>query len=97
MLFCVKLAGAIHPIVFVIMMHLLAFLMVSTVKYHSFKRVETFRRMTFNLSVMALLVLVFAAFQPAIALFLFGLAYVLSGPLICIRKRRLPVRTKLLR
>jgi CDP-diacylglycerol--serine O-phosphatidyltransferase len=71
-------------------MHLLAFLMVSTVKYHSFKRVETFRRMTFNLSVMALLVLVFAAFQPAIALFLFGLAYVLSGPLICIRKKTTP-------
>jgi CDP-diacylglycerol---serine O-phosphatidyltransferase len=88
-LFChhVKLVDSIHPIVFLVMIQVLAVLMVSTIKYHSFKRIESFRAMTAQFSVVALLVLVFVAFQPAIALFLFGAVYVVSGPLIAIRKR----------
>ena len=80
------LVGSIHPVVFLIMMNVLAVLMVSTIKYQSFKRIESFRRMNVTLSAVVFLVLVFVAFQPAIALFLFGAAYVVSGPLIAIRQ-----------
>lgn len=91
-MFChhVGLANAIHPIVFLIMIYGLAFLMVSTIRYNSFKHVESLKRMNFNLSVAALLILIFIAAQPAIALFICGLTYVASGPLIAMRRNRMP-------
>lgn len=84
----VGLVDVIHPIVFLIMMFALAFLMVSTIRYNSFKHAEYFKRMNFNLAVAALLILIFFAAQPAIALFLCGLAYMVSGPLIAMRRHR---------
>ncbi len=63
-----------------IMLYVLAFLMVSNIKYNSFKRAELFHRINFNMLVAAILVLIFIAAQPSIALFIIGLSYVLSGP-----------------
>ncbi len=55
--------------------------MVSTIKYYSFKKPELFKKMNFNVLVTAILVLIFIASQPSIALFIFGFAYIISGPL----------------
>ncbi len=63
-----------------VMLYLLSFLMVSTIKYNSFKKPELFRRINFNLFVAIILVMVFVAAQPDIALFSLGFAYVISGP-----------------
>lgn len=90
----VGLVDAIHPVVFLIVMDGLALLMVSTVKYNSYKRIEPLRQMNFNFAASVLLIMAFAAAQPAIVLFVGGLTYVASGPLIAIRRRRTLVDDK---
>ncbi len=50
------------------------------VKYYSFKRPELFKRMNFNVLVAVILIMIFIASQPPIALFSMGLIYVTSGP-----------------
>ena len=67
-------------LVMLIMLYVLAFLMVSNIKYNSFKKAELFHKINFNVLVAAILVLIFIAAQPSIALFIIGLFYVLSGP-----------------
>ena len=88
-LFCNRL-GIVnaHPIVIMILLYILSFLMVSTIKYNSFKKPELFRKMNFNVLVAVILILIFIASQPPIALFLLGLAYVVSGPFFAIRDQR---------
>ena len=91
-LFCHRfdIAGNANPVVIIIMLYMLAFLMVSTIKYSSFKKnSELFRKMNFNVLVTVILVLIFIAAQPPIALFLLGLAYVASGPIITIKYHKL--------
>lgn len=78
--------GHSHPILILIMIYLLSFFMVSTIKYESFKKPEMFKKMNFNVLVATILILIFIAAQPAIALFLFGAAYVISGPFKFIRQ-----------
>ena len=86
-LFCHKtgIEGKINPILILIALYVLSFLMVSTIKYHSFKKPELFKKMNFNVLVAIILILIFIAAQPSFALFFVALAYVLSGPLIIIR------------
>ncbi|MEE9543633.1 MAG: CDP-diacylglycerol--serine O-phosphatidyltransferase [Thermodesulfobacteriota bacterium] len=60
--------------------YLLAFLMVSNVKYYSFKELNLKRRMPFSLLVALILIFVVIAAEPQLMLFLLTLAYVLSGP-----------------
>lgn len=93
-LFCHKI-GVLpqsYPLVFLIMIYVLSFLMVSTVKYPSFKNAGLFRNKNFNVLVAAILVLIFIAAQPPIALFLFGVIYVSSGPIVTLRRQRLARR-----
>ncbi|MDF1594013.1 MAG: CDP-diacylglycerol--serine O-phosphatidyltransferase [Desulfobacterales bacterium] len=68
------------PILILVMLYALSFLMVSTIKYNSFKKPEFFRTMKFNVLVACMLIFIFIAAQPSIALFLFGVSYVGSGP-----------------
>ncbi len=77
-----------HPNAFVILVltYLLSFLMVSNVKYYSFKKLELFRRMKFNVLVMVILVLVFIVAQPSIALFITGVVYLIHGPILTLRQ-----------
>lgn len=63
-----------------IMLYIIAFLMVSNISYNSFKNASLYRKMNFNVLVAAVLVLIFIAAQPSIALFSLCLAYVVSGP-----------------
>jgi CDP-diacylglycerol--serine O-phosphatidyltransferase len=72
--------GDAHPILILIMLYVLSFLMVSNIKYNSFKKPELFKKINFNALVLVILILIFIASQPSIALFLCGLLYVLSGP-----------------
>lgn len=81
------IAGNANPVVLLVMLYVLAFLMVSSIKYNSFKeKPELFRKMNFNVLVAVILILIFVAAQPSIALFLLGLAYVISGPFTTIQQ-----------
>jgi CDP-diacylglycerol--serine O-phosphatidyltransferase len=62
------------------MMYLLSFLMVSNIKYISFKKMELFRRHPFHTLVGLVLIFVVVATAPNIMGFLLMLAYVASGP-----------------
>jgi CDP-diacylglycerol--serine O-phosphatidyltransferase len=63
------------------MIYLLSFLMVSNIKYISFKKVELFRRHPFHTLVALVLLFVVVATAPTIMGFLLMLAYVASGPI----------------
>jgi len=75
-----NIVGQSFPIFLLVMLYVLSFLMVSSIKYNSFKKPELFKKKNFNFLVASILVLIFIAAQPSIALFLFGTAYVVSGP-----------------
>jgi CDP-diacylglycerol--serine O-phosphatidyltransferase len=64
-----------------VMIYLLSFLMVSNIKYMSFKKMELFRRHPFHTLVGAVLIFVVVATAPKIMGFLLMLAYVASGPI----------------
>jgi CDP-diacylglycerol--serine O-phosphatidyltransferase len=89
-LFCHKfgIEGHINPILFLVMLYILSFLMVSTIKYNSFKKTELFKKMNFNVLVAVILILIFIAAQPSVALFILALTYVVSGPLISIKHHK---------
>lgn len=74
-----------------ILIYLLAFLMVSGVKYYSFKDPELIKRQPFSFLVLAVILLIIVAAQPTIMVFAIMLCYVLSGPigfLISLPRRR---------
>lgn len=77
-----------NPIFILVLLYILSFLMVSTIRYNSFKKPEVFRKMNFNVLVAMILILIFIAAQPPIALFVLGLTYVISGPFNTLRNHR---------
>jgi CDP-diacylglycerol--serine O-phosphatidyltransferase len=81
----IGIEGKINPILILITLYILSFLMVSTIRYNSFKKPELFKKMNFNVLVAIILILIFIAAQPSVALFFLALAYVVSGPLTIIR------------
>jgi CDP-diacylglycerol--serine O-phosphatidyltransferase len=88
-LFCHRFSVVVvHPILVLVLLYILSFLMVSTIKYNSFKKPELFKKMNFNVLVAVILILIFIASQPPIALFFLGLAYVVSGPFASVRQYR---------
>ncbi|MDO9210097.1 MAG: CDP-diacylglycerol--serine O-phosphatidyltransferase [Deltaproteobacteria bacterium] len=71
--------------------YILAFLMVSTVKYYGFKDIELFRRKPFRWLVIAILLIIVVAYEPEYTLFGLFLIYAISGPIMAIiflRRRR---------
>jgi CDP-diacylglycerol--serine O-phosphatidyltransferase len=89
-LFCQRLGltESVPPVFFLLPLYGLSFLMVSTIRYHSFKKPELFRRMNFNVLVGVILVFIFVAAEHGIALFLAACIYVASGPLLGFRHRK---------
>ncbi len=79
------IGGRVVHILILIMLYVLSFLMVSSLKYSTFKKPELFKKMNFNVLVAAILIFVFIAAQPAIALFSIGFTYIISGPITTIR------------
>jgi CDP-diacylglycerol--serine O-phosphatidyltransferase len=71
--------------------YILAFLMVSTVKYFGFKDIELFRRKPFRWLVIAILLIIVVAYKLEYSLFGLLLAYTISGPVmtfVFFRRRR---------
>jgi CDP-diacylglycerol--serine O-phosphatidyltransferase len=75
------------------MIYVLAFLMVSNVRYFSFKELDLAKRKPFSIFIFVILSMIVIIMQPVIVLFVFALAYVFSGPVNMIlawrRKRAL--------
>ena len=76
-----------------ILIYFLAFLMVSNVRYYSFKDPGIIKRQPFAFLVLAILLFVVIAAEPVKMLFLIFICYILSGPLGTLmsypRRRRL--------
>jgi CDP-diacylglycerol--serine O-phosphatidyltransferase len=82
-------------ILFVLLTYLLSFLMVSTVRYRSFKELESKPHRAFYLLVSAVILISLVAIHPQISLFALAAFYLLSGPvepLILYVLRRSPGR-----
>jgi CDP-diacylglycerol--serine O-phosphatidyltransferase len=74
-----------------ILLYALAFLMVSAVRYNSFKESNLFKSRHFDAVVGAILLFVIVLIQPAISLFVITTVYMLSGPASYLFRRRKPV------
>jgi CDP-diacylglycerol--serine O-phosphatidyltransferase len=64
-----------------ILVYLLSYLMVSNVRYMSFKHPSAKRKKTFQVTVTMVLLMILVAAEPQVTLFVIGGIYVLSGPL----------------
>ncbi len=71
-----------------IVVYMLALLMVSNIKYYSFKELNLSRRMPFRLLVGIILLLIVIAAEPQVMLFILTLGYVASGPVTAVMERR---------
>ncbi|MBI2877794.1 MAG: CDP-diacylglycerol--serine O-phosphatidyltransferase [Candidatus Tectomicrobia bacterium] len=69
-----------EQVFFLVSVYLLAFLMVSNIRYRSFKQIELRKRRPFHLLVVLLLAILVIAAIPQVMLFLLFLTYALSGP-----------------
>ena len=75
-------------VIVLVYVYLLAFLMISNVKYHSFKELNLSQRMPFRLLVGAIFMLIAVAAEPPLMLFIFSFIYVMSGPVTTLLDRR---------
>lgn len=71
----------VASILLVMLVYLLAFLMVSTFRYRSFKELEAQPHRSFYLLVSVVIVISLVALHPQIALFSLAALYLLSGPI----------------
>jgi CDP-diacylglycerol--serine O-phosphatidyltransferase len=84
--------GTIKMFSMVVLVFILAFLMISNVKYLSLKDPELFKRQPFTILVGAIVILIVVVAKPEVMLFLIGMAYLVSGPIAAVlswRKKRL--------
>lgn len=70
----------LEPTVIVGVVYLLAFLMVSNIKYRNFKNLDFKDKKPFGIFLFSVLIIYIIATIPQIALFLMAVVYVLSGP-----------------
>jgi CDP-diacylglycerol---serine O-phosphatidyltransferase len=71
----------IRPIAILALTYVLAFLMVSNIRYHSSKEFDLRNRKPFNFLVAAVLILIVFAAAPQIMMFSFFAVYAASGPI----------------
>jgi CDP-diacylglycerol---serine O-phosphatidyltransferase len=91
--------GWIKDIVILVMIYVLAFLMVSNIRYYSFKELGLAKRKPLSSFVFVVLSLIVIVMEPVIVLSAFVLFYVLSGPvsmLLAWRKKRVLRKTELI-
>ena len=72
--------GWVKDIVILVMIYVLAFLMVSTIRYLSFKELNLAKRKPFSIFIFVVLTMIVIIMEPTIVLFSFVLLYVFSGP-----------------
>jgi CDP-diacylglycerol--serine O-phosphatidyltransferase len=83
--------GWVKDIVILVMIYVLAFLMVSNIRYFSFKELDLARTKPFSIFMFVILSMIVIVMEPVIVLFGFVLAYICSGPVNMImgwRKKR---------
>jgi CDP-diacylglycerol--serine O-phosphatidyltransferase len=73
-------SGTVKHATILIMIYVLSFLMVSTIRYYGFKHPRLFIRMKFNMLVAVILFAIVIASEPSVTFFVIMLGYVLSGP-----------------
>lgn len=85
-------SGGFKHFAVLLAIYVLAFLMVSTVKFNSFKDLEPFRRRPFNTLVVFVFLALLLAAEPQVMIFIFISVYVVSGPagevVDAVRRRR---------
>jgi len=85
-------SGSFKHFAVLLTIYVLAFLMVSTVKFNSFKDLEPFRRRPFNTLVVFVFLALLLAAEPQVMVFVFAAGYVVSGPvgevIGAVRRRR---------
>lgn len=96
-LFAEEVGGILEnkPILIISLIYALSFLMVSTIHYFSFKKVEIKARKPFNLLVSVILICIVIAYKPTLMLFLIMLFYMFLGPTYTVYRlysRRLAAR-----
>ena len=81
---------------FIVLIYVLSFLMVSTIDFWSFKEFDIKDQKPFHMLVSIILICVVIAYKPKVLLFLIMLSYIISGPIITVnrlyRKRSLAKR-----
>jgi CDP-diacylglycerol--serine O-phosphatidyltransferase len=77
--------GWVKDIVILVMIYVLAFLMVSNIRYASFKELNLAKRKPFSIFMFIVLSMIVIVMEPVIVLFGFVLAYIFSGPVTMIR------------
>ncbi len=82
--------NADQPLGLIIAIYALAFLMVSNVRYRSFKKIRIKRIWSLPLVVGGMFVLIMLALMPELSLFLLSLSYALSGPVETLIRRKKP-------
>ncbi len=75
-----------------LLVYMLAFLMISNIKFYSFKELNLKRRMPFRLLVGLIFVMVVIVAEPPVTLFILFFAYAASGPVVWLIERRKKVR-----
>ena len=81
----------VKDIVILVMIYVLAFLMVSNVRYFSFKELNLAKRKPFSIFIFVILSMIVIIMEPTIVLFVSVIFYVFSGPvsmLLAWRKKR---------
>ncbi len=77
--------GWVKDIVILVMIYVLAFLMVSNIRYFSFKELDLARRKPFSLFIFIVLSMIVIVMEPVIVLFVSIFFYRVSGPINMIR------------
>ncbi len=89
--------GWIKDIVILVMIYILAFLMVSNIRYASFKELDLAKRKPFRIFMFVVLSMIVIVMEPVLVLFGFVCLYVLSGPanlILAWHKKRVLKRTE---
>jgi len=71
-----------RSVVILVLVYFLAFLMVSSIRFNSFKKLDLIRRKPFSTLVLMVLTLIVIVAEPEIMLFAIFSLYILSGPVI---------------
>jgi CDP-diacylglycerol--serine O-phosphatidyltransferase len=72
--------GWVKDIVILVMIYILAFLMVSNIRYFSLKEFNLAKRKPFSIFMFIVLSMIVIVMEPVLVLFGFVFAYILSGP-----------------
>ena len=97
-LFCsfMEYEGDLKRKIMPFLIYVLAFLMVSNIRYYSFKDLAYFKGRPFRSSVAAIFLLVIILMEPQLMLFIVTLGYALSGPVysLILRWKKQPVSSE---